>query len=182
MRYAAILGLQMLLCAMGLLFPKDKPINSETPLTVWQVLQNLPAYAGKIIQVRGEWHGGYLDEDCPTPLKTEKHEWPNSILLVYPSNLRKEDQSVEYGFMTPADYDQLFLNTLKNYKKMRATVSGRLDAKAELFPDPRSGEPRPYGYGHLNYWPARIIMMEIKDIKGTVPRGPGDKMEIIPFE
>jgi hypothetical protein len=123
-----------------------------------------------------------LDENCPTPIKTEKHEWPNSILLVNPISLGKNDQPANWSFMNPADYEQLFWGTLQNYRKMYATVSGRLDEKAELLRYQHTEETMPGGYGHLGYWPARIIMMEIKDIKGTEPREPEGKMEFIPFE
>jgi hypothetical protein len=139
----------------------------EGPLTVCQVLQNLSLYSGKLIQIRGEWRGSALWDQCPKQIQTEDHKWPNAIYLICKESLLKREEPVDWSFGID-DYNQLWIQTLHYKLPVYATFEGRLDARAELSPNPENGGPRgPFGYGHLGYYSARIIIRKIIDILGS---------------
>ena len=171
-------GFQIVLCTSAALFAQPKPIKPQQPFTVCYVLQNLDSLGGKIIQVRGAWYGGEMREECKTQLKTEDHVWPSAIYLVTTDFLDKEDEPVDWIFLGD-DFEKAFRERNRYKGPVNATIIGRLDARAELSPDPGGGHPVPFGYGHLNAYPARIVIMEIKDIVGSELRKAGEEIEII---
>ena len=67
-------------------FPQGLPvaINRGRPLSVCDVLKDHSKYQGQVVEVRGEWDGS-LVASCPV-LKTGYYEWPNAIIINFPSN------------------------------------------------------------------------------------------------
>lgn len=157
---------------------KELQGDQKEPLTVCQILQNLRLYDGNLIQVRGEWHGSYIEDKCQMPLQTEDHKWPDEITVEGPFNLHGNDETVNWSF-TPDDYIASFSELLRFKGPVYATIVGRLDARAQLIHYP-NGSTNPGGYGHLGYYPARIVVKQIKDIVGSGLRDPNEKIEIMP--
>jgi hypothetical protein len=174
-----IYGIYICYCTSSIIYAQSKPLNAKEPYTVCHVLQNLTLYDGKIIQIRGEWRGRHIEEQCQTPLQTDSHKWPNAILLIYPNNLHEEygDKPVNWTF-GPNEAETSFRELMRFNGPVHATIIGRLDARAKLLPSPNGGPPVPFGYGHLNAFPAQIVMKEIKDIVGSEPRQADEKIVI----
>jgi hypothetical protein len=138
---------------------------SNAPLSVCEVLHNSSKYAGKIIQIRGEWHGSWVEDKCDKQIQTENHKWPNMIHLAYTQSLGKNDAPVEWVF-GPYDYDPLVNRAMRLISPVYATITGRLEVRTLLIPSPNGGLPGTGGYGHQSALPARIVIKEIKDIVG----------------
>ena len=155
---STILFLPTLLCAQSI------PV-SATPLSVCEVLHNSSKYAGKIIQVRGEWRSNSLVDKCDKQLQTESHKWPDAILLIFTQNLHENDEPVDW-FFGPYDFDPLVNQLMRLKPPVYATITGRFEVRTRLIPSPNGGPPNAGGYGHLGALPARIVMKEIKDIVG----------------
>jgi hypothetical protein len=157
---------------------QSTPTDPQQPLTVCHVMQNLPLYSGKIVRIRGDWHGSYLEDKCDKQLQTGNHQWPNSILLILTQNLRDYDEPVDW-FFGINEYNSLFRELLQFKPPVYATIVGRIDARAQLSPSPNGGSPVPYGYGHLGAFAARIVIKEIKDIMGKELRDSEPKIEYL---
>ena len=145
------------------------PVNPGHPLTVCEVLEDLAAYRGKIIEVRGEWQGGYLIDRCP-PLRTGNHTWPNAILTVQPDDFMVRIQEpvnwrMDADAYNRADRDFIRAARSKEESVVKATFIGRLDARESLFLV-TEGVPRPIpgGFGHLGVFPARLVINTVKDL------------------
>jgi hypothetical protein len=151
MKKFIILGIQFVYFALNSGNAQTEPIKME-PFDLCHVLQNLDSLAGKIIQVRGEWQGAFLVADkCPKPLIANGHEWPNAINLDYSETVFDSGNPVDWIF-GPEESDPAF----KELERVQpgpvyATIVGRLDVRS-------------IGYGHLNYYPARIVMIAIRNI------------------
>jgi hypothetical protein len=155
---ATIIFLPTILCA------QSTPV-STTPLSVCEVLHNSSKYDGKIIQVRGEWHGSWVEDKCDKQLQTESHKWPNAIHLANTLSLGKNDKPVDW-FFGPYDYDPLINRAIRLKPPVYATIKGRFDVRTQLVTSPNGGPPSTSGYGHQGVLPARIVIKEIKDFVG----------------
>jgi hypothetical protein len=146
-----------------------KPI---APIPICEVLQNLAKYRNSVIEIRGEWNGGSLTGRC-VPLKTGDYTWPTYITLEFPEDLsRLPEEKVDWGLDHQAWslaeaklsslLDQIITSRTSSLEVVSATVKGRLDTPEHLSP----GSP-PNGFGHLNQFPARMVLMEISDVART---------------
>jgi hypothetical protein len=113
------------------------------PVTVCQVLQNLPAYDGKVISIRGPWNGGDLWGDCPA------EDWlrPNAIQL---------------NRIGVQDYDSA-VATVNRTPKQRgvvpvATIVGRLEIRRPSEYPPSSSIDDP------NSFRARLVATAIQNV------------------
>jgi hypothetical protein len=138
------------------------PVNPEKPFTVCHVLQNLDAYSGKIIQISGVWRGYDIEDNCETQLQVAGHKWPNAMQVIATDFLDMWDDPINWSFDSH-EMELAFNRLLQFMDNGNATIIGKLEAKWEVFPE----GPSLLGYGHLGYYPARIIVKEIKDIEGT---------------
>ena len=152
------------------------------PLDVCQVLQNLGRYRGQMITIRGEFVGNAIaGPGCPV-LKTGDHEWHNGILIDIPHE--------SYAVIDPPAGWKIDLKNwdraLERWKTLRkrgndtpvfATVIGRLDTRNEQLGVPEripalpDTKIIPWGYGHLGFFPARLVLFEIKDVELSTNRG-----------
>jgi len=149
------------------------------PLDVCEVLQSLSRYRGRMITVRGEFVGNAIDGPACAVLKTGDHEWHKSILIDIPHE--------SYGFIDPPAEWKIDLkqwdSAVKKWQALRkrwgsatpifATIVGRLDTRNELLGVPALPDTKlvPWGYGHLGMYPARLVLLEIKDIEVSINRG-----------
>jgi len=142
------------------------PVNPEKPFTVCNVLENLDAYSGKIIQIRGLLGYG-IEDKCETQLQVAGRKWPNNIYIVGTDSLDMWDNPANWRFDTH-DLDSAWKKASQESTQFNddvsATIIGRLETRWAVF------QEGPSLLGYLNYFPARIIVKEIKDIEG--PRIP----------
>lgn len=89
----------------------------------------------------------------------------DAIYLEYPQNLRQHDKPVDWNF-GPTEFNRMFEKARYYDGPVYATIAGRLDPRAELSTYP-NGSRLPYGYEHLNAFPERIVLKEIKDLTGV---------------
>jgi hypothetical protein len=178
MKKNVLLGINLCSYAFGVLLAMSQLGYSQEPLTVCQVLKDLDAYSGKIIQVRGIWRGAFLEEECPKALQTEGYTWINRILLFNTGNSANREKPVDWVFGHMESWPA-FKELLRYKGNVYATITGRLDARAKLSPSPNGGPPVPFGYGHLGVYPARIVMKAIENIVGSELKGSDEMNEII---
>jgi hypothetical protein len=150
--------------------PEPIPINPGKPIAVCEVLNNLASYRGKIIEVRGEWTGT-VGGTC-NPIRTGAHTWFNAILVILPNSGFGEGTDPRWQSMDSSLYEAALhgahgeWNRLpartKARAKVMATIVGLLEARDPPLQMAPSGLP--LGYGHLNAYPAQIIVYTVKDI------------------
>jgi hypothetical protein len=155
------------------------PANPE-PLGVCQVLTDRAKYQGKFVQVRGLFELNVLWEKCPS-FQTEHYQWENVIDLVLPNDgLLTVDGPAHWTFSrdlyTSAVERALRINSIastsaKDVKTLCgvdacdlsddapiAIVIGRFDTRdLEL-------EGQRHGFGHLGSRPARLVIVDVKDL------------------
>jgi hypothetical protein len=168
-----ILAIVVLSCVMLSNPIQNQPIPiNQTPLSFCEVLHNLAEYNGKVIQIRGEWHGALVG-DC-SALKTGKYKWRNEIEVTDPGgpsvafigppvSWNNSDTERNYASYRKAwtEWSEL-PKSRKPKMTVMATVVGRLDARLPLRLDELGN---PVGFGHLNMAPARLVFSEVKDIR-----------------
>jgi len=146
------------------------PINPDQPLSVCKVLSDLDLYRGKVVRIVGEWDGGLVG-DCP-PVRRHSRSWPSRIAIDFP-------QSLIVKLEEPADWTvagQVYVYALigawrewdqlptpeKNTKSVVATMVGRVDARDSVH---IAEGNEMFGYGHLGGSPARLVLVELQDIR-----------------
>jgi len=172
---------------------KIVPINKDQPMNVCDALQHREAYNGKFVEIRGRFYGNSIGDKCE-PLRTERFEWPAIIEIAFPelsieeldppatwsvdpnwynkkaaeasrkgansngSRASKEILQFDDPAYGPSLYEYLGIED----QSPMATLVGRFDArdidlKSELF----NGR---FGYGHLDSLPARLVIVDVRDI------------------
>jgi hypothetical protein len=167
----------VLLSAASALPQKGDLAHFEAPLTVCQVLQDLDLYRGKIIAVRGDWHGISLEDSCKMKLKTGDYAWPNALYL-RPTRGMDRRTGVEIWTIDRNTHDKAISELLRFSGPVTATIYGQLEAKEKLEVYTEGISRRiPLGFGPNGEFPAEIIETEIKDIVGTIDQIPLVKIE-----
>ncbi len=144
------------------------PINLQKPLTVCEVLADLPKYRGSVIQVRDEWLGTNLyGRDCAPP-RTGPYVWEPAIWLIEPTSpiLEKQGTPVPWSLDQRA-YDQAVRELrIRGNQAVIATFVGRLESRAEGLQTARGGGDNLVGngYGHLARFPAQLVIATVKDV------------------
>jgi hypothetical protein len=124
-----------------------------------------------VIQVRGEWDGN-LRGDC-NEIRTGEYRWPSEFWVEVPEVATRflgppamwDAPAVELinsAFRTAWLQWNEIPESRKPHTTVMATVIGRLDAVLPLQLD-RFGNPA--GFGHLNVYPARLVLIEVRDVK-----------------
>jgi hypothetical protein len=165
LRMLLTLGLQMMVVAAIFQLPQLEPINRQ-PLSVCEVLQDLKTYRGQIIQIRGRWTGDSLEGDCPTSLKTGDYEWPSAVVLTQPnSSIVESEEPAKWKADMPAYRRALRELERRSQDSVVATFVGRLDARDRLEVLTNNvPQPVPVGYGHLGTYPARLVIITVKEV------------------
>jgi hypothetical protein len=149
-------------------FGSPQAVTSPAPISICEALENVTKYRGAVLEIRGEWIGGYLIGDCKA-LRTPHFTWLNAILIELPENVADHPfERVEWKLareeVDRADRELARLLSLRrDRQKIEATVVGRLDSPTELERTETYGTFQ-NGYGHLNQYPARMVARTIKDV------------------
>jgi len=148
-------ALQASILSFVMLFQGKTPAtgDSQRPIPICEVLENLRAYDGQTIVVRAGWNGSLVG-DCKPPQSPDDPRYPlpgellvNAILV---APLPVNAEQVE-PFKTPLQqFDRLW----KEGYDVFATFVGRLQVK----------RPGGFGFGHLGGYSAQISVMGIKDV------------------
>jgi hypothetical protein len=140
------------------------------------VIEHLELFRGKEIEIRGVWRGGYITGNCKAP-KTGSYEWVAAIWLEFPENLASfPNEAVAWEmdrelWRNAESELQRLINLRREDPTVEATLGGRFDSPARLM----ASEGRPTnGYGHLNGFPARIVIRDIKDIRLSGGKPPAE--------
>jgi hypothetical protein len=138
-------------------------INAGSPITVCQALDNLDKYRGKIVEIRGEWNGADLRDQC-APLKTGTYTWATRIWLTLPGQVVNAPNP-KWQYDKQAFDKALKILQSSQTGTRRATVVGRFDSWAtlEVFSKDLPG-PTPGGFGHLGEYPAQLVIYAVKDV------------------
>jgi hypothetical protein len=144
--------------------------QNRPAIHVCEVLRNLQKYRNLEISVRGEWvytdHGMTLRESCDTPLTTSGHVWPNGIWLAYPWLRDEEEKPVDYK-LDQRKMKAALRRAGKISGQVYATFTGKLQARESLTVFVSSSGPKGYGFGHLNTWPAQIVIRTVDNVSST---------------
>ena len=141
--------------------------DAERVYSVCELLVNPQQFNGKTVKVRGivegGMHGAWLkSDDCPEPFYVGENSLPREISLSYQS---------EYGSAPPPNTAHMERVERQIREMLRKTKSGilmltytgifetRTDWKVIIL----AGEPRLWGLGHLNTFPAQLVVTDKAD-------------------
>ncbi len=136
--------------------------------SVCELLANPQRFNGRTIKVRGIVEGGmegsWLESDnCPERFYVGEYSLPKAISLSYRS---------EFGVAAPrnmAHIERVDQQIQKKLRKMKSSVlllthTGVFEARtAWKLLNNGSGDKRLWGFGHLNGFPAQLVIIDIED-------------------
>ncbi len=162
--------IQKVMSLLVFAFVLQGQIKKPEPLTVCEVLSGLAAYQGQRITMRGELIGGdevvaLIGDGC-APLVTDGYRWPmpTPISLEYPAGTRTGGSQGRKSVAKVQQADSATLKAAGPGARIYVTVTGRLETRTHFEMVLRGDEKIvPYGYGHLNACPARLVYEEIRD-------------------
>jgi hypothetical protein len=162
---------------LSVVFQTAEP-SGKPPFGVCEVLQNVKKFNGKVIEIRGEWAGSYaLVGECSVSLKTGDKTWANGIAIATPESVNRDINTLSDTSERPdwnLDNDALdlaydaaarLLSSNGPNTKVFATFVGRVDFTPELLG--KAGPPSAptiSGFGHLNAFPARLVLINIRGV------------------
>jgi hypothetical protein len=136
-------------------------------MSVCEISKNFPSFRDKAVTVRGVYYYG-LRQDCPQ--KCAGRLWPSFINLKAGTDtawdaLAKAERAVETEAKATGQRFEIWV-----------TVVGRLQTRAKRSPlGPCDRESWGVGYGHLNAFPAQIVVESFRDVEVRVnPQLPYD--------
>ena len=161
-------------------------VNSGRPISVCEALKNRAMYDLKVVELRARFYGNSIGDSCGS-FRTEKLEWPSVIELPWPGNSLYPPVTWN---VDPGWYNRLTLEASRvgaGKRKQRrprkvvleepvygpagaeylgqedlaplATVIGRFESRPDI-----DLQGNHYGYGHLNGLPARLIIIDVRDL------------------
>lgn len=134
--------------------------SDPVPISVCDLFKNIAGYRNQLVTVRGVYWFG-LRQSCKAPFITQGHSWPLALNLVGSTSA---SDSASVPFVTDdIAWDKLDLSAIALAKAGRkaelwVTVVGLLRAPASYF---RGGAG---GYGHLNVFPAELVIKTVRNI------------------
>ena len=163
------------------LYGQQVPVSS---LTVCELMNDLTAHRDKIVAVRGEYVFSREvtclagEPWCMTKFVTNGFVWPVAIDIKGPSYyLRETGKSAfpvtEGDFKTTEDLVQMS-RSLRKGEKLEVTLVGLLRARKEY----RVGRNADgaltsgSGFGHLNTFPAQLIVKRVESVRKMAVTGP----------
>jgi hypothetical protein len=160
------------LAVVGLLFGVFQTSIQTTPppgkpVSVCEVLHNLAAYRGKMVEVRGSWYGDELQAPACAALSLSGYPWETSLQLKFPNKEGRYSENKVPDWDFELETFERFFKQVEGAQTGRfdnlvmATFTGRVDAPVDhiLF------DGRAMGVGTQGRYPAVLIMKDIKDIK-----------------
>lgn len=161
-RFGALLVLAVLVAL------HSTPASTDTVMSVCELSKDYSRFRDKLVTVRGVYYYG-LRQECPQ--KCADGQWPSFINIEGGGDgawaaLAKTDQDVEAEAKRTGKRFEVWV-----------TVVGRLQTRAKHSPlgpcDRKSWGMA--GYGHLNVYPAQIMVETFRDIEVRVnPQSPYD--------
>jgi len=160
--------------------------SSLEVIPICTLFQDLPAYKGRRIAVRGEIvgtvHGTWIIGNCQSSFVSDGYRWPVSISCGGPAYYSKETAHL-YEVKSPAVRKGEVLEGNPGVVQT-ATFVGvlrvRSDYHVSCTPD---GKYRAYGYGHMNSAAAELIVENIRDFDLTPsPETRTDSKKISPVQ
>ena len=144
--------------------------SSLEVIPICTLFQNLPAYKGKRIAVRGEFvgtmHGGWIIGGCQSSFVTDGYRWPVSISSGGPAYYSQETAHL-YEVKLPALRKGEVLEGNPVALKA-ATFVGTLRVRSDYHVScTPNGTYRAYGYGYMNSAAAELIVENIRDLDLT---------------
>jgi hypothetical protein len=147
---------------------------SELPvIPICDLFQNLPAWKGKRVAVRGEvsstFEGAWLADSCKGGFITEGYRWPVSLVFAAPAWYSSTLAfALNPGAPEPRGADAF----RGRHSTETATYVGRLQMREQYRAvcRPDDGLYVGNGFGHMNAAAAAIVVDEIRDVELSKPR------------
>jgi ankyrin repeat protein len=149
------------------------PDPSELPvIPICELFQNLAAWKGKRIAVRGEssstFEGSWITGRCKGSFYTNGYRWPVALDYAVPAYYSSRTAPISEAKLpsAPPKGDELFRG--RHNVVMTGTYVGRLRMRSEYMAFCReSGEYMANGYGHLGYAVGELIVEAVRDVELT---------------
>ena len=166
---------------LGLGFLETPPVRAQEPIstTVCAVMGNPSAFAGRIAKLRATVRSGFetstiIDTDQPScngpwfETAPKKGNLPrldgydaeqqrlHPIFLVEDESMKRFDDALD-AVVYPLDKKVIFLDGVGGKPpryEVTATMTGRVDYAGE----------RGLGFGHMNAWRVRFVLISVKDV------------------
>jgi hypothetical protein len=145
--------------------------GQSSPLPVCKVLHDLQKYANRDIEIRGEWihtdHGMFIRGKCARALSTGDHRWSSAVWLQLPWLETDEpvDFTADRSALEKAQNEAGELTESSRGRAIYATFAGKLQVRQRLEIGRRQyGVALGNGFGHLNAYPAQLIVRSIYKI------------------
>jgi len=147
--------------------------NAERIYTVCEVLSRPGQFNGKLLKVRGIVEGGMegswlKSDECPERFYVGGNSLPNAVSLSYQS---------EYGIAPPRNTVHIELVQRQIQGKVRKTnvlimtYTGIFETRtAWKVVTSGTGENHLWGFGHLNAFPAQLVVTDIDDPQVVVKK------------
>jgi hypothetical protein len=161
-----------LLVVLYLLFAAQEapaPINLGEPLSVCEVLMNLPRYRGKVIEIRGEYRLSVVVDPKCSSIDIGDRAFPPMISLAFPN------KGARWGTFGEPSWDfseTVYQASVAEWERQKergtgpvlATIVGRLDAPEQYAVD-RQGHT--LGVGVQGMYAASLVMVNIKNVSSN---------------
>ena len=137
---------------------RDLPV-----IPICELFQNLTAWKGKRIAVRGEisstFEGLWIGGHCKGSFYTGKYRWPVALVYGTPAYLSRTTESITKVSVLPGPAKGEELLRGRHNVIKTATYVGRLRMRDEYMTGCRAdGSYRGNGFGHLNYSAGQLIV------------------------
>jgi hypothetical protein len=172
----AVIGITKLvaLCCLAILPASAQTIEQQEPqaMSVCDVMGRLWALSEKPIAVRGNYDFGreYVavsDRNCAVVFETQGHKWPNAIHLRMSTRPTRSETPIGRVDSRMEDFLYGAINLIRELYPgadhpftVSATFLGVLHTRTPDY----FATHGPAGFGHMNFYPAEIEVLGIKDV------------------
>jgi hypothetical protein len=172
-----IMGKGFFLAVVGIVLGSMWRVRCESveqgTITICQLFQDLRAYSGKTIRIRGELETGRHifalgHQGCPVRFSAGGLEWPTVVDLR--SKLAESPTAFDVNRSSIERMDKLlcFLDESTASElgvEVEATFIGELRVREQYRPNKSpSGAPYGSGYGHMGGLPAQLVYRAVENI------------------
>lgn len=145
-------------------------IQDGAPLSLCAAMANPEKFDGKVIVIRAEYMSGdestwLMDVKCVSALKLGDQEWPQKLHIwaLEVSGMSKYPVDFEPDRTGLARLSQVQRGLVASGARVMATIEGQF----QFYPLARGrfrGKERTLGFGHLNGFPAQLVVKRVVDI------------------
>jgi hypothetical protein len=146
--------------------------HAQTATSICDLFKNLRSHRGEIVTVRGEFStraGAIIDSACRNRFESPARAWPVAIHLVYVGDNPSGDlvPNFEPDLLSLENFRATIKNTRGHQNvQMVGTFVGLLRTNKDLSPMA--------GYGHLNIFPAELVLKAVVDLHVIDKAPPSD--------